>query len=375
MTDEAIVRDLEAQDIGQDVEQEEQEQSENGALSYKRYSITSYGADYTVDQLVARIQRGDIYIPDFQRAYVWKIQQASQLIESLLLGLPVPSIFISKDDKQKLLVIDGQQRLFSLLYFFEGIFKPNDPDQMEFKLTGVQQPFAGKTYQTLNDEDRRQLNDSVIRAVVLQQNAPREDFATSIYFIFRRLNTNSVPLTQQEIRAAIFRGSLNDLLKELDDYPKWGQIFNSKTGKLRKRGQELILRFFAFYEGYEQYAEPISLEEFLNNYMSKFAEADQQKITQLRQLFTHTIDAVHESVGKQTFRFKGGRFNAAFFDAVMVGIAKRLERSKPAKSKLERAYKILSSNSDFQNAAIVSTADVNQVQKRMRLAIEAFDAV
>lgn len=380
MTDELIVRSDEIQD------DEQEQQIEGSALPFMRYSITSYGADYTVDQLVERMKRGDLYIPEFQRGYVWKIHQASQLIESLLLGLPVPSIFVSRDDKNRLLIIDGQQRLSSLRYFFAGKF-PRDPNELEgkspenpedadayieFRLTGVQEPFAGKTYQTLNEEDRRQLNDSVIRAVILQQNAPREEFATSIYFIFRRLNTNSSPLTQQEIRAAVFDGSLNRLLKELDNYETWTRIYTSKVSRLRKRGQELILRFFAFHERLEQYVDSISLEVFLNNYMNHYAQASDDKINQLRKRFTSTLDAIYDAIGERAFRFSGGRFNAAFFDAVMVAVAKRLEEGKLTKSKLASAYRRLSVNREFEDAAIVSTADVSQVQKRMRIAIEIF---
>ena len=83
-----------------------------------KYSITSYGADYPVDSLVKRISMDDILIPNFQRGYVWSLKEASRFVESLLLGLPVPSIFLSREpETQKLLVIDGQQRLSSLRYF------------------------------------------------------------------------------------------------------------------------------------------------------------------------------------------------------------------------------------------------------------------
>src|SRR2546427_13061892 len=87
------------------------------------YSITSYGADYTADSLVKRMSVGDIFLPPFQRGYVWSYTQACRFVESLLLGLPVPGIFLSKDDPtQKLLVIDGHQRLRTLEYFYDGIF-------------------------------------------------------------------------------------------------------------------------------------------------------------------------------------------------------------------------------------------------------------
>src|SRR5439155_24071146 len=98
----------------QDLAQVEDEE----ATTDLRYQISSYGADYPVDGLVKRLRSGDIELPRFQREFVWPVTQSSKFIESLLLGLPVPAIFLSKDpETQKLLVIDGQQRLKSLLFF------------------------------------------------------------------------------------------------------------------------------------------------------------------------------------------------------------------------------------------------------------------
>lgn len=108
------------------------------------YQITSYGADYPVDGIVRRLRDKSILIPEFQRNYVWTLKQASRFIESLLLGLPVPGIFLSKEqESQKLLVVDGQQRLKTLLFFYDGIFNGK-----EFLLKGVQDRFDNVTYKT-----------------------------------------------------------------------------------------------------------------------------------------------------------------------------------------------------------------------------------
>src|SRR5206468_12424422 len=132
-----------------------------------KYAITSYGADYPVDGLVKRMASGAIFIPSFQRGYVWSLPQASRFIESLLLGLPVPGIFLSKEEQaQKLLVIDGQQRLRTLEYFYDGIFRPTG---RQFALQGVQPQFEGKTYRTLSAEDRRRLDDSILHATIIKQ--------------------------------------------------------------------------------------------------------------------------------------------------------------------------------------------------------------
>ena len=130
-----------------------------------RYEITSYGADYPVDSIVKRIKDEVIYVPPFQRNFVWNIAQASKFIESLILGLPVPGIFLSKESSTgKLLIVDGQQRLMSLSTFYEGIFKGK-----EFVLTGLASDLNGKTYKTLNASDRIRLDDSIIHATIVRQ--------------------------------------------------------------------------------------------------------------------------------------------------------------------------------------------------------------
>ncbi|HVB39359.1 MAG TPA: DUF262 domain-containing protein, partial [Terriglobales bacterium] len=137
------------------------------------FSVSSYGADYPVETLVSRIKKGDIYVPEFQRGFVWDIKDASRFIESLVLGLPVPGIFLTKElETGKLLVVDGQQRLFSLHYFYEGKW----PSQAkEFALKSVQPGLEGRTYATLRPEDRRRLDDAILHATVFKEDEPSED--------------------------------------------------------------------------------------------------------------------------------------------------------------------------------------------------------
>ena len=116
---------MEAQVLDIPIEDRRTEEEDAQEVAPLRFAISSYGADYTVDGLVKRIREGSVYIPPFQRGFVWDIKDASRFIESLLLGLPVPSIFLAKEpDTGKLLVVDGQQRLLSLRNFYDGIWEP-----------------------------------------------------------------------------------------------------------------------------------------------------------------------------------------------------------------------------------------------------------
>ena len=120
-----------------------------------QYNITSFGADYDVEGSVNRLRREDILIPPFQRSYVWSLNEASRFIESLLLGLPVPGVFLARDQlNNKLLVIDGQQRLKSLQFFYDGYFNPQEDAKSKrtFRLSKVQKQFEGLSYATLDPD-------------------------------------------------------------------------------------------------------------------------------------------------------------------------------------------------------------------------------
>jgi len=184
-----INNDLEEKQIHQDAVTVIDEAETDDASTPNTYNISSYGADYDVDGLVKRLRNGHVFIPPFQRAYVWTIKEASRLIESLLLGLPVPGIFLAKEgESNKLLVIDGQQRLKTLQYFYDEKFNPKQDDLnvRVFKLTNVQPQFEGKTYSDLEEKDKIRLNDTIIHATIIKQESPEDD-DTSVYHVFERL--------------------------------------------------------------------------------------------------------------------------------------------------------------------------------------------
>jgi len=338
-----------------------------------RFEITSFGADYDVAGFVARLQRDDIVIPPFQRGYVWRLPEASRFVESILLGLPVPGVFLAKDSgTNKLLVIDGQQRLKTLQFFIEGFFNPKsgDKNQKVFELTKVSKQFEGLSYKELSDSNRRNLNDYVIHATIVKQDKPSND-DTSIYHIFERLNTTGQRLSPQEIRVAVYRGSLLDLLEELNENSKWRELFGRPHTRLKDR--ELILRFLAFYVDSKSYERP--LNEFLSKFAAKNRDPKPQHLEQFRNLFCTTIELIFDAVGMEAFRPERA-FNAAVFDSVMVGLAKRLDRGVVNHhDQIKSAYKRLITDKSYASLVSGATGDKPAVEKRLELATEAFASV
>src|SRR5712692_1062807 len=200
----------------------------------------------------------DSDIVGFQREYVWPRTKADRFIESLLLGLPVPGIFLVKEPSGRFLVLDGHQRLYTLRAFYAGII-----DEKAYRLENVQERFVGDRYRDLDVEERRRLDDSIIHATVIRQDSPTED-QSSVYMVFERLNTGGVNLQPQEIRVALYHGELVRVLRALNEGSSWRQLFGKKAKRLKD--MELILRFFAFYYYSTKYRSP--MKDFLNRYMA-----------------------------------------------------------------------------------------------------------
>ncbi len=338
-----------------------------------RYGITSFGADYDVDGLVKRLNRGDLFIPAFQREFVWSQREASRFIESLLLGLPVPGVILAREaGTNKLLVIDGQQRLKTLQFFFGGYFNPRSDDKIRrvFTLQRVQERYDGRTYATLDEADRIHLDNAIIHATVVKQDFPEED-DTSIYHIFERLNTAGRRLFPHEIRLAICYGELMDRLKELNEVTSWRAIFGKKNQRLKD--QELILRFLALYEDYASYRRPMA--EFLNHYAMRNRNPGAERLAKLEALFVNTISAIYGALGQRAFRPQSA-INAAIYDAVMVAVARRLDRRAITQpGSLRAAYEGLLADELFLEVTSRSTSDNTAVSGRLERATKAIAVV
>lgn len=331
-----------------------------------RYSITSYGADYPVDSIVQRLGNEFIFVPVFQRKYVWKLKQASRFIESLLLGLPVPGIFLAREDvSAKLFIIDGQQRLRTLQYFYEGIFHGK-----EFALRGVQEQYEGKTHKTLEKEDQLRLNDSIIHATIIKQDKPSDD-QSSVYHIYERLNTGGTLLLPQEIRACIFHGPFNDLLAELNEVMAWRAIYGPHSKRLKD--QELILRFLALYFSALEYSSP--MKEFLNKFMGSNKSFQHISAKDMRAVFQSTIQLINKVFSSRAFRPERA-LNAAVYDSVMVALARRLKRGRINNPRLlKTAYEKLLKDKEYLASVGSGTAQEANVLKRLEKATAAFSGV
>lgn len=327
------------------------------------YQITTSGADFDVDGLVKRFDRGSIYRPEFQRNFVWTWPQASKFIESILLGLPIPSVFLFREEEtQKLLIVDGLQRLTTLHAFKKGRLPHND---RVFKLKDVKPRFEGKTLEDLEEEDQRRFEDSIIHAMIIQQMAP-DDSNSSVFHIFERLNSNGTPLQPQEMRAAVYHGSFQTMLGTANGNKAWREIFGPKHK--RAKDQELILRFLALRFSRDTYSRP--MKGFLNTFMASNRNKPEDELGEFISVFSSAIERSYKALGKQAFRLTRS-MNVAFFDALMVAISENPDADADA---IAAASKALADDDSFIQLAGEATSNESNVLGRIEKAKEVLDA-
>jgi hypothetical protein len=304
--------------------------NEEESFPENRFNISSYGWDSDVEGLVKRLKRQDIHVPRFQRGFVWTNTQKSRFIESLVMGLPVPNVFLAQDGKTRNLnIVDGQQRLLSLRDYLEGKFSLRG-EHLQDDLKGryfSAEVAPSKRSKVLEIADARALADAVIHSIVIKPDPSDDDpsrgheYNQAVIQIFRRLNTSAQPLVAQEIRTSIFYGSLDSLIRELNQDENWRTIFGKPHSRLKD--MELILRSISLIENGDNYK--AAMPRFLDNYMEANREMSPDKVQKIRDNFKLVTSAIVNSIGRDGLR-NGTNFVLTKLDAVMVGYSEYLKK-------------------------------------------------
>ncbi len=293
----------------------------------------------TVRDLFQRYLSQEIVLePDFQRHYVWDSTRASRYIESLLLGLPTPPLFLSEERKGQWVVIDGHQRLETLFRFMQPLLA--GPIQSAGKQSHYQTlaplnlsnlevmpELNAKGVTALSGEDRAKLWDTLLGMILLPVGTdPRMK-----YVLFARLNQGSMSLNAQELRNCLYRGSYNRLIGELSEDHNFLALWKRKSPDKRMRHRELTLRVFALLHRRERYQSPF--RNFLNEEMIEHREASQEELKRFRQEFNTSLTWTDRILGPEGFRLfsigtnssPAGRWLSRRYDLVyeleMVGFA------------------------------------------------------
>ena len=332
-----------------------------------QYNLFSMPADYTLETLHQKWRNGDIVIPRFQRGYVWKAPQASKLIESFLMGLPVPPVFLATDDDERSVVIDGMQRLKTIFSYLDGAYPKNsDFKGKKFQIVGINENsrLYGKTFLDLGEDDQRRLKNAVLRATIVKQNGPPND-NSAIYEIFERLNTGGTSLEAQEVRNCVYMGSLNELLGKLNNDKDWREILGKPHHDPRMKDREMILRYMALF--HEEGGYVPTMKNFLSNFMARYKNPDDRFLDEEERRFADVTRAVRNTLGSKPFNNERGQLRVPLFDSIFVAFARNIGRCP---SDVNKRFSRLRSDPEFIKHAGKSTTSAGAIKGRLARAQE-----
>ena len=281
----------------QDVEIEDLNGNESSEVITKPFNPNDIDVDIStvnLGSLIEQLENDEIDLqPDFQRAAdVWNNVKKSRLIESILLGLPLPSFYFSEDPRsQKLSIIDGLQRICAIRDF---ILKENDP----LKLEGLQflKNFEGMTYSQLARPEVKRIKSLKITMNTLRKGTPLD----VKYIIFQRVNTAGEPLTPQEMRHALNQGPAAVFIKEMANMESFKKATNYSVKSKRMQDRDFVNRFIAFFIGYKDYMG--DLDMFLNDKMGELNKMTSVQRNEIRISFDKSMECCYQIFKDDTFR-------------------------------------------------------------------------
>ena len=311
--------------------------------------IVAYNESRSCADLYRMFKQGILEIqPEFQREIVWKDPAQTRFIDSLIKQLPIPSLCFSMDYKTlKWQVIDGLQRMASIIRFLSG-----DPNWTLSKLDDVDQNISGVSAQNFLKPDSQvhqyyqRVENLTLPITVLRCDYSKKNHTNYLFTIFHRLNTGAMKLNNQEIRNCIYSGPFNNLLKDLNKVPDWMKFNKMKkeTG-YRFTKEEMILRFFSFYDQHKQYTG--RLAKFLNEYMSDNRNITSDVEEKKRLLFTRTIKVVYNNLFEKNPPVKTP---LSIIESTLIGIAKNIDKVENLSTKeLKIKYEKLLKHEDFSD--------------------------
>jgi hypothetical protein len=345
------------------------------------YNINSWGADLSFRELITMYEEDELLKPELQRYYVWEKPEASRFIESILLGLPVPSVFLANTPQDKKLIIDGYQRIMTVYdYVKEGIWRK---DGKVFRLSNTDKinvKFRNKSFKELDEKDQRRIKSTTIHAIMFEQKAPNDN-DTSLYQVFERINTGGRALMPQEIRNCVNQGEFNSLLFKLNANTYWRSLFGKLEVDPRMRDMEFILRFLALDTEFIKNNESssISLKKYLNEFMGATSSQSSQIVEQRKDKFNFVMHFIIENIGENAFyNITGGddtkirkRFYPTIFDAICpaVAIAHRHFGDNIPSENLESKRLELLKDPEFRKFISEGTMQISHIHGRINKAL------
>ena len=368
-------------DAGSDVEQEDLVGPTGECSITEPFDPNAIDVDIStvnLGYLIEQLENDEIELqPDYQRASdVWDETKKSRLIESILLGLPLPSFYFSEDVvSQKLSIVDGLQRICAIRDFVLKKDNPLKLQNLQFLL-----PFNGKTFSDLARSEIKR-----IKSLKITMNTLRKDTPGDVkYVIFQRVNTAGVPLTPQEMRHALNQGPAAVFIKDLAEMPSFKEATNRSVKTKRMQDRDFANRFVAFYLlGYESYSGEVDI--FLNEGMARLNRITDEQREEIREAFDKSMKCCYRIFQKDTFRKRytlherRKPLSRSVYDTLSVNIARLSDEQRTilikARSTFRKKMMELFNNSKFNYAISIGTGQKYNVEIRFRMVKELIEEI
>ena len=339
-------------------------------LEETRNSLSTDRLDMSFGEIMSMYERTEIIIdPDFQRLFRWDTYQKTRFVESILIGIPIPPIFVAEDESGRWELVDGLQRISTIFSFF-GVLRTM-PEKNNWILCkgDIAKDLENLAFKDLPLKFQLNIKRASCRVEIIKWNSAFD----MRYELFNRLNTGGSELTDQEIRNAIFRGvskEFNTFLRRCAILPEFIDLIQpTERQQEQLYMDELVLRYCSLFDFKEELSENIS--QHMTSYM-KIAVTKIEKIEELEKSFKETI-SILAPIGKAVFRGSNNVFSTSLYDCVTIGISRNLERYKTERtdvviSKIEA----LKNSDNFKKASGSASASKSRILKRIEVANEIF---
>lgn len=299
-------------------------------------------------EIKRRIERKDIETaPDFQRESVWRQKQKSELIESVLMGIPIPVFYFFEKKDGKIQIVDGKQRISTFMDFMN--------DQFDLKQLNIIKSIRGKKFSSLELIQQRKIEDYQIDAYIIQPPTPEQ----VKFNIFDRINRGGTSLNNQEMRNALYQGRSTELINKLSQEQAFKKATANSIPSKRMKDRYIILRFIGFYMYFSKINCDFKYEGNIDEFLSKVmvflnGTNDTYLCSELELLFKKVMNFAHTQYGEDIFRFNNPNgsnkraINMALFESLSYFFALCIDQNKtPTKEDVDRLKGIFDKSGKF----------------------------
>lgn len=360
-------------------------------ISDERQHIATDRMDFSIGELVNMYEQQELIIhPEYQRLFRWTDTQKTALIESILLGIPIPPIFVAEDENGIWEVVDGLQRLSTLVSFFGKLKSDNavnefnafDEDNDDVEIINTNNKWCLEKGDILKSLEGFNVDSLPLKYVLnIKRSSLRVEIlrgqsrVTMKYELFKRLNSNGTKLTAQEIRNAIYRGldsSVNKLVEKLSKNPAFVSLTSlTKQKKKELYDQELVLRFMAFYDKNTEINN--NTAKILDDFMERSVNDSQFDCSRYENIFNKTIILLEELNDTFVFKNANNAFVPAYFEAIMLGVANNIEAYSNDTVLLSNKIKELKESQEFKQYMGSASNSKKRIERRLEIALSIFE--